>query len=156
MEKLEVDGLTPNSANKDLIRLGDVLKMVNKMKRLGLVLPLSDLALKESEAKTRPPFSPAWIKDHPLKPGALDGLNDDARGILLTMVNTGARPSELAALSTETIRLDADVPHISIEPDGRQLKTAHSRRVIPLVGVSLEAMKSFQGASRATRAAPPV
>ena len=29
MDKLESDGLTANSANKDLIHLGDVLKTVN-------------------------------------------------------------------------------------------------------------------------------
>ncbi len=39
------------------------------------------------------------------------------------------------------IRLDVDVPHISIEPEGRQLKNRVSERVIPLVGVSLDAFK---------------
>jgi hypothetical protein len=46
LERLETEGLTPNSANKDLIHLGDVLKTVNKMKRLNLVLPLTDLSFK--------------------------------------------------------------------------------------------------------------
>ncbi|KFE34892.1 DUF6538 domain-containing protein [Thioclava atlantica] len=142
LEKLESDNLTPNSANKDLIHLGDVFKTVNKMKRLGLVLPLSDLSFKEGEARQRPPFSESWIKDHLLKPGALDGLNKDARCILLAMVNTGARPSELASLTGAQIHLDAPVPHISIEPVDRQLKTRNARRVIPLVGVSLDAFKA--------------
>ncbi len=147
LEKLESDNLTPpNSANKDLIHLGgDVLKTVNKMKRLGLVLPpLSDLSFKEGEARQRPPFSESWIKDHLLKPGALDGLNKDARCILLAMVNTGARPSELASLTGAQIHLDAPPvpPHISIEPVDRQLKTRNARRVIPLVGVSLDAFKA--------------
>ena len=141
MERLDEEGLTPDSANKDLIHLGDVLKTVNKMKRLGLVLPLSDLAFKKGEAKQRPPFSPDWIKDKLLAPGALDGLNAEARCILLGMVNTGYRPSEGAALTTATIRLDSNVPHISIEPDGRQLKSAYARRIIPLAGVSLEAFR---------------
>lgn len=141
LEKLESEGLTPNSANKDLIHLGDVLKTVNKMKRLGLVLPLTDLSFKEDEAKTRPPFSESWIRDKLLAPGALAGLNKDARCILLGMVNTGYRPSEGAALTAATIRLDHNVPHISIEPDGRQLKSVYARRVIPLTGVSLEAFR---------------
>lgn len=140
-EKLESEDLTPNSANKDLIHLGDVLKTVNKMKRLGLVLPLSDLSFKEGEAKQRPPFSEGWIRDKLLAPGALTGLNKDARCILLGMVNTGYRPSEAASLTAAQIRLDADVPHISIEPVGRQLKSRNARRVIPLVGVSLDAFK---------------
>lgn len=140
LERLETDGLTPNSANKDIIHLGDVLKTVNRMKRLGLVLPLSDLSFKEGEAKQRPPFSIDWIRDRLLAAGALDGLNKEARCVLLAMVNTGARPSELAALTRDQIRLQAAVPHISIEPVGRQMKSRNARRVIPLTGVSLKAM----------------
>lgn len=142
-ERIHAEGLTANSANKDLTHLGDVLKTVNRMKRLNLVLPLSDLAFKEGEAKQRPPFSRAWIEEQLLRSGALTGLNADARAILLAMVNTGARPSELAALTPEEIRLDANVPHIALAPHGRQLKTKSSRRIIPLLGVSLEAMRAF-------------
>ncbi|UWQ17917.1 DUF6538 domain-containing protein [Jannaschia sp. M317] len=140
-ERLESEGLTPNSANKDLIHLGDVMKTVNKMKRLGLVLPLSDLSFKEGEAKQRPPFSTAWITERLLAPGALDGLNTEARCVVLGMVNTGYRPSEGANLLPAHIRLADRVPHISIEPAGRQLKSAYARRIIPLAGVSLEAFK---------------
>ena len=39
--------------------------------------------------------------------------------------------------------LDAPVPYISIEPVGRQLKSANARRKIALTGVSLEAMRAF-------------
>lgn len=143
MQRLEEEDLTPNSANKDLVHLGAVLKTVNKMKRMGLVLPLTDLSFKAGEAKTRPPFSVGWIKDRLLAPGALDAMNPEARAILLVMVNTGCRPSEVAALSARTIRLDHAVPHISIEPEGRQIKSRHARRTIPALGVSLSALKAF-------------
>ena len=136
-------GLSTNGANKDLIHVGDVLKTVNRMKRLHLDLPVSGLSFKKGEAQTRPPFSAEWIKDKLLAPDARSGLNDQARAILLAMVNTGARPSELAALTSECIRLDHEVPHISIEAVGRQLKSANARRVIPLLGVSLEAVIAF-------------
>ncbi len=76
-------------------------------------------------------------------PGALDGLNGQARALLLGMINTGYRPSEGAALTADTIRLDGDVPHISIEPEGRQLKSHYARRMIPLTGVSLKAFKQY-------------
>lgn len=142
-ERMVSDGLSANAANKDLIHLGDVLRMVNRMKRLGLDLPLSGLSFKEGDAQPRPPFSVNWIKDRILRPGALGGLNDQARAIVLAMINTGARPSELAALTPECIRLDANVPHISIEAVGRQLKSSNARRIIPLLGVSFEALRSF-------------
>lgn len=141
MDRLETEGLNPSSANKDLIHLGKVLKQVNRMKRLGLTLPLADLRFKEGEKVTRPPFSSEWIKDRLLKPGALDGLDKEARCIILGMVNTGYRPSEGAALTGSRIRLDTNVPHISIEPEGRTLKSPYSRREIPLAGVSLEAFR---------------
>ena len=141
IERVEAENLTPNSANKDLVHLSDVLKTVNRMKRLGLVLPLSDLALKQGEKRQRPPFSDAWIRDKLLQVGALAGLNKEARCILLGMVNTGYRPSEGASLGRDQIRLEGAVPHISIEPNGRQLKSAYARRVIPLAGVSLAAFR---------------
>jgi integrase len=140
-EKLESEDLTPNSANKDLIHLGSVLKTINKRKRLGLVLPLTDLSFKGGENRQRPPFSVEWIKTKLLAPGALAGLNTEARCIVLGMVNTGYRPSEGASLGRDQIRLEDKVPHISIEPLGRQLKSAYARRIIPLAGVSLEAFK---------------
>ncbi len=143
LDRIAAGEVTANSANKDLIHLGDVLKTVNTMKRLGLDLPLGDLSFKESEARTRPPFSVEWISTRLLARGALDGMNCEARALLLGMVNTGYRPSEGAALTADTIRLEDDVPHISIEPTTRQLKSQYARRVIPLAGVSLEAFKAF-------------
>ncbi|RMA44106.1 DUF6538 domain-containing protein [Rhodophyticola porphyridii] len=143
LDRIEAGEVTANSANKDLIHLGDVLKTVNTMKRLGLSLPLGELSFKEGEKLTRPPFSEGWIRTRLLAPGALDGLNGQARALLLGMINTGYRPSEGAALTADTIRLDGDVPHISIEPKGRQLKSHYARRVIPLTGVSLKAFKQF-------------
>lgn len=141
-ERMEAGEITANSANKDLGHFGSVLKLINGMKRLGLVLPLTGLKFAAGEAIPRPPFSERWIKDKILAKGALDGLNNDARCILLAMINTGARPSELAALTAGQIKLDGDTPHISIEPIGRQLKSANARRVIPLCGISLEAMRA--------------
>ncbi|WP_246040514.1 hypothetical protein [Roseovarius arcticus] len=58
------------------------------------------------------------------------------------MINTGLRSSELAGLTPKEIRLDANMPHIALAPHGRQLKTKSSRRTIPLLGVSLEAMRT--------------
>jgi len=141
IDRMKVGGLTPNSANKDLLHLGDILKTVNKLKRLGLDLPLSDLTFKQGEANQRPPFSKSWIKEKLLAPDALGKLNTDARCIVLGMINTGYRPSEGCSLLPEHIKLEGDVPHISIEGVGRQLKSVHSRRVIPLAGVSLEAFQ---------------
>ncbi|MCC0076994.1 MAG: integrase [Rhodobacter sp.] len=141
LERIETEDLQASTANKNMDHFGKVLKKVNEEKRLDLALPLGGLRLEEGEKKTRPPFSVAWIREKLLAPGALDGLDPEARGIILMMVNTGARPSEIAALRAGTIHLDGDHPHIRIEPDGRRLKTKYARRVIPVTGVSLDALK---------------
>jgi integrase len=144
IDRLASEGLAPNSANKDLIHVANTLKTVNQMKRLGLALPLGNLSFKDGKKhkRVRPPFSVEWIKTKLLAPGALDGLNTEARCIVLGMVNTGYRPSEAAGLMPEHIRLDHDIPHIAFEPVGRQLKNDQSRRVIPLTGISLEAFRA--------------
>ncbi|QPZ91942.1 tyrosine-type recombinase/integrase [Thioclava electrotropha] len=140
-DRLEREGLTANSANKDLTYLGKVLKRVNELKRLKLDLPLGGLSFKEDEAELRPPFSSDWIRNKLLANGALAGLNVEARCVLIGMINTGYRPSEGAALLPQHIRLEGAVPYVMIRPEGRQLKTRNAKRDIPLAGVSLDALR---------------
>jgi integrase len=107
--------------------------------------PFDGLAFDERSKRLRhrrPPFPVAWIKDKLLAVGAFASLNDEARGIILAIMETGARPSEICNLDRNTIMLDAEVPHISVEPrsdpdDPREIKTDSSVRLIPLVGVAL-------------------
>ncbi|ETX27561.1 integrase [Roseivivax isoporae LMG 25204] len=89
LERLAEETLTPNSANKDLIHLSDVLKTVDELKGFDLNLPLQKLMLKEGDKKERVPFSDAWVRDRLLAQDALSGLNPEARAILVGMINTG-------------------------------------------------------------------
>ncbi|TKW63717.1 MAG: integrase [Paracoccus denitrificans] len=143
MNRITVEGLSPGTANKDLTHLGDVLGTVNSMKRLGLTLPMSGLSFKEMEAEPRIAYSDDWIRNKILAEGALDGLNDEARAIVLIMINTGARPSEICRMRQPEILLDDEVPHLCFAPIGRRLKTRNARRRIPLLGVALEALRQF-------------
>lgn len=142
LDRIEAGEVQPDSYNKDLVHLGDVLKTVNGLKRLGLVLPLTDLAIRKGENRTRLPFSDIWIRDRLLAPGALDGLNVEARNVVKLMINTGLRLGEASNLQPGHIHLDGAVPYVEVAPtDARRLKTANARREIPLVGCSLEAMR---------------
>ena len=77
-----------------------------------------------------------------LVPGLFQGLNKDARLIVYALIETGCRPSEIANLRSEHIKLNANAPHIQIRPrENRQLKTNSAIRDIPLTGISLEAMR---------------
>lgn len=141
--RIDAERLSANSANKDFTHLAHTLNTVNDALGLGLTLPLNKLTIKETEKGQRKAFSVKWIKDKLLAPGALDGLNLQARTIVLTCVNTGARPSEIAGLLKHHVHLDGPVPYIEVRPEGRQLKNAASARRIPLVGVSLDAVKAW-------------
>lgn len=145
--KVAVEKRNPSTANKDFTHLGSVLKTVNSMKKLGLDLPLGGLSLKEGKRKSRPQFTVEWIKTKLLAPGALDQLEPQARAIFLAMINTGARPSELANLMPDHIVLEHEYPHIIIteqeRDEERELKSENAERIIPLAGVSLDAMKAF-------------
>lgn len=144
VDKIEAEGLTANSANKDFTHLTSMLRDVAMVEEIKLSFETKGLAIKETENRTRPPFSTEWLRKKVLADGALNGLNGEARAILLGMVNTGYRPSEGAMLTRDQIILEANVPHIKIEPvNGRQLKTIHSKRIIPLCGVSLEAFRAY-------------
>ncbi|MBB5051887.1 MULTISPECIES: tyrosine-type recombinase/integrase [Afipia] len=110
--------------------------------------PFASFWFADKFKKTRPPFSVDWIKTKVLKPGALARMNPEGRAIVLTLVETGARPSEICNLTEPFIKLDDPVPHILIEPrldpdDPREIKTATSIRAVPLVGAALAAMKKF-------------
>lgn len=56
-----------------------------------------------------------WILEKWLAPGALDGLNAQARDILLISVETGCRQSEIHDLPASSFHLSGDFPHLSIE-----------------------------------------
>jgi integrase len=104
--------------------------------------PFRGLHFKEKKQQTRPPVPEEFVR-LALQPGALDGLNDECRAILLTAINTGCRPSEIIGLESQHICLSNNTPHIQIKPDNRELKTDDSERDIPLIGIALEAMRSF-------------
>ena len=69
-------------------------------------------------------------------------IADDSRLLIALISDTGMRLSEALGLVWTDINLDHQYPHISLKSHPwRPLKTAGSKRLIPLVGASLEAIK---------------
>ncbi len=65
-------------------------------------------------------------------------LDDDMRWLVGLLSDTGMRLGEAAGLFIDDIHLNADIPHVLITPhEHRSLKTASSKRTVPLVGTSL-------------------
>jgi integrase len=135
------EGISASSANKNISHIGGMIKAVNKRLALGLDSVFSGTRIEGGRDGSRAPFSVEHIRKVILAPGALDGLNDEARDVIYVAMETGCRPSEIVNISKSRIVLDAEVPYICIEAEGRLLKTEHSERDVPLVGMALEAMK---------------
>lgn len=143
---------TASSGNREVGSLrtiyGEYFAHLGQMDRVNPFAGLS-FAEKAKRKKLRPPFPTAWIRDQILRPGALSRFNDQARAIVLATTELGARPSETCNLTREQIRLDVPVPHLAFEErddpdDPRELKSAASVRVVPLVGVALEVFRRFR------------
>ena len=142
-DRIEQKGLDNTTANKDFSRINAILKEVDRNRRLGLRPVLTGLSLAGGEVeRRREPFEASFIQDRLLKNGALRELNDEARRVIFIMTETGMRPSEIVNLTADTIKLESTVPHVTVLPDGRRMKTGDSKREIPLVGVALAAAKA--------------
>ena len=131
----------PKTANKDIGQLSRMLKDISMRRKLKLPDLFQGLRLRGEADRSRVPFENEFIKNQLLAQGALDGLNDEARDVLYVMVETGLRPSEIINLAANTIHLGAKIPYVSVEPDGRRLKTVDSAREIPLVGIALRTLR---------------
>ena len=146
---------TASSGNRQIGELRKIFREYHAfMGEKDKLNPFAGLSYEERQKGKRPPFPTAWLRDKILKTDALKGLNEEARAILLAIVETGARPSEICNLGKENIHLGAEVPYISFvertDPDEpRELKTRASVRELPLVGAALIAFKKFpKGFSR--------
>lgn len=132
------------SANKDFSNFSAMLNRVLDEKQLPNTRPFSGIRVKGAKMTiydTRPPIPDELIRNIILHEARMSGLNAEARDVLFVMLNTWARPSEIVGLLPKHIHLDAPIPFIQIREEGRQVKTASSIRDIPLVGVSLDAMR---------------
>ncbi len=141
-ERVIEEGYAPNSANKNIGHLNQILNTLNEMLELGIGKPFAGLRLEDTQANRRAAFEVDYLRDLVMDPTKLAGLNPQALHILHVMVETGLRPIEICGLDPEDILLEAEVSHVKVRPKpGRELKTPYSERDMPLVGISLEAMR---------------
>src|SRR5262245_38691720 len=140
-ERVVSEGIGAGTANKNISHITGMMKAVEKRLQLRLDNVFAGTRIEGGRDGKRSPFTVEHIRDAILAPGALDGLNDEARDVIYVVMETGARPSEIVNLIKNQIVLDAPIPHIRIQAEGRLLKTDHSERDIPLCGLALDAMK---------------
>ena len=140
-ERVVTEGIGAGTANKNISHIGGMLRAVNKRLKLGLDDVFAATRIEGGREGQRAPFPVEFIRDVILAPGKLNELNEEARDAVYAMMETGARPSEIVNLTAAQIVLDDPIPFIRIAAEGRVLKTAHSERDIPLVGLALSAMR---------------
>ena len=135
--------MSGSSGNKDL---GSLRKLYRRyFEHIGeeeRENPFRNMRFKDKILTKVMPFKDDWVRSRILAPDVFEGLNRQGALLCMALIETGCRPSELANIRPENIRLDAEVPHIRIRPTkDRELKSGASVRDIPLVGVALEAMR---------------
>lgn len=136
---------TPYTANR---RMGSMKTIYQKyfdyLGQFDRANPFTKLSFKDTKQNKRPPFSVSWMRQKIINSDALVNLNEEARCIFYALIETGARPSEICNLRPENIHLKGTVPFIEIrEQTNREVKASASNRDIPLLGISLEAMKAY-------------
>jgi integrase len=129
------------TANKNISHIGGMIRAVTKRLQLRLDNVFAGTRIEGGRDGNRSPFMVDFIRDVILADGQLADLNDEARDVVYVVMETGARPSEIINLSEARIVLDAPIPYIRIEAEDRLLKTEHSERDVPLVGMELDAMR---------------
>ncbi|MFS4436594.1 tyrosine-type recombinase/integrase [Paracoccaceae bacterium GXU_MW_L88] len=135
------DGAAFDTANKSIGTMSEIFKTWGELRAPHLINPFANLRLKGADEGRRPAFSRDWIETRLLAPGALYRLNAEARDILLVMINTGLRPSEITEAPVSDFEVNEEIPFLRVAPHGRELKVAHTKREIPLLGISLAAAK---------------
>jgi integrase len=136
------------------------LKTASVRRNMAVLSAIYNLGVLEYELDLKNPFAAQKIPDmltdarevpsftnSELRQIATAALTQKTTEALIPclQIETGARISEIAMLRIEDLRLDDEIPNVRIVQHlehGRRLKTGKSsERVLPLVGVSLEASR---------------
>lgn len=143
--KMMKDDLTRDAPNRSFTDIQGMLMAIDGALKTNYRALWGGIRIKEArraKKKRRPSFANDFIQDKILVPGVLDSINFQARMIFYAQIETGARPSEICNLDPEAIHAWDEIPYIDVtETEDRILKSENATRTIPLVGVSLWALR---------------
>ena len=156
VKRIRDEGYDQTSANKDLGALTKMMRTINDAWRLNLALPFAGIRVADEKHRPRIAYEAEYVRSHILPGDRLPKLNPEARAALQIVAATGMRPREVLGLTRSRIVLDAAIPHLQVRPEQRQLKTDHSARDMPLLGIALTVMTAFSEGFPRYRDAPDV
>jgi integrase len=137
VERLKAKGLKPYTGNREINSLRRLFTVNFDIDGQSMPNPFSGVRLKETAEVARIPLSTEQIQAL-LQPEALASLHEDFQRLFRLLINTGMRPVEAIGLELADVNLDHEVPHVHVRKNSvRGLKTDHSERLLPLLGVSL-------------------
>ena len=150
--RVEAGEIVADTANKDFSHMSGMLKrFYEDLDQDDAPRPYAGISITDRHAKkTRKLEVPAEVVSAKwLAEGAFDGMNEEARDILLISLETGCRQSEIHDMPASALRLDDPIPHLLIanedgagaEDGPREIKNSHSERKVPLVGLALAAAR---------------
>ena len=143
LKRIKAKGLKPHTGNKDINALRRMITTNFDIDAVQKPNPLARVRLKDEAQVPRMPMTAEQIKAM-VVPGALGNLAPEFALLLRLLVNTGMRPVEAIGLEMADVILDHAIPHVHIRKNAvRGLKTNHSERLLPLLGVSLNAAREL-------------
>lgn len=143
--RIEDEGMTENSANKDIGYVRQIFMTTKDRLRLPLPAdPFERLFFSERRAVGRKPLDRDFVQSVLIDGDELEGLPLQAVAVVWVMASTGARVGEVCGLLPDDIELSGPVPFVRFRPNAvRSLKTHYSTRDIPLCGSALAALQAF-------------
>ena len=143
LERVKTEGLKPYTGNREINSLRRLVSVNFDIDSSERPNPFARVRLKDEMEVSRTPLETVQIRAV-IAPGALDGLHEDFQLLVRMLVNTGMRPVEAIGLLPDDVVLDHDVPHVHMRKNAiRGLKTDHSERLLPLLGVSFDAAEEL-------------
>lgn len=144
MKFVTEDGYAPHTANRQFSALRRLFSTNADIDSVKHENPFARVRIKDKAQESRAPLSSQFISETLLAEGALDPLPQELRLLVRLLVNTGMRPSEAIGLEPTDIDIHSDVPFVHVRRNStRSLKTDHSKRQLPLIGVSLDAAREL-------------
>lgn len=143
LKRIKSKGLKPHTGNKDINALRRMITTNYDIDAVERTNPLARVRLKGEAQVPRMPLAVEQIQAA-IVPGALSKIAPEFALLFRLLVNTGMRPVEAIGLEIGDVMLDHEVPHVHVRRNAvRGLKTDHSERLLPLLGVSFEAAQDL-------------
>jgi len=144
MKRKKENRLKSCTANRELDSIRRLIRVSHDIDGYEGKNPFDRVRLKKEVKTRRSPISNEVITNNILAVGKLDGLHRDFQLLVKLLINTGMRPIEAIGLELEDFKMEHDIPHVHVRQNNvRVLKTPHSERLIPLLGVSLDAAREI-------------